>query len=105
MVGIDELIAHGRHVRENTQPAERIDTLVGADGICRHRWATHTVESVAAGNEIALYLLPPALQRERHAWAPLRQSFHRDVRRAVANITAAREHGFVQVLLDFGLTV
>jgi hypothetical protein len=54
MPGIDEFVMHRRDIRQDAQPAEGIDQLIGLKDVGGDRRAGDAVKPVAAGNEGAV---------------------------------------------------
>src|SRR6185312_11757560 len=52
VIGIDQLLAHRRGLRQDADPAERVDSLVLRDFRARHAAATDAVEAIAACDEV-----------------------------------------------------
>src|SRR6185312_1624777 len=67
MVGIDQLMADRRRLRQDAEPAERIDPLEGFDGLWLDAGAADAMKAVAAGNEIAVNLASDAILLVSHA--------------------------------------
>src|SRR5262249_10904157 len=57
MVGIHQLITHGRYVGHYPQPAEWIKPLVEGETILRHACAAHAMRAITAGDEVAAHFL------------------------------------------------
>src|SRR3984957_906674 len=53
MVGIDKFVADRWRLRQDSEPAERIDSLKGLDRRRLHAGAADAMESVATGDEVA----------------------------------------------------
>ncbi len=52
-IGVDQFLRCRRRFRQNTEPRERIDALVGGNDSFRHRWPADPVKTIAAGDEVA----------------------------------------------------
>jgi hypothetical protein len=61
VVGIDQLRADRRGFRQDAEPAERIDPLVGLDRRRLYAGAADAMKAVAAGDEVAFDLVADAV--------------------------------------------
>src|SRR6185437_13111179 len=67
MVGIDQLMADRRRLRQDAEPAERIDPLEGFDGLWLDAGAADAMKAVAARDEVATDLVGSAVLYVSHA--------------------------------------
>src|SRR6202022_2473778 len=105
MVGVDQFVRDRRRLRQDPEPAERIDPLKNLDRRRLHAGAADTVESVATGDEIAGNLVADAVLDVGYARTIGVEIVRLDVGRLVnrgETGSATRVH---QVERHFGLAV
>ena len=105
MVGVDQLVGERRNLGEDSQPAERIDALVRADGIGRHALPADAVEAVTAGDEVAVDVVGNAAAGERHARPVRVDAFDRDLLRLVEHRATRGSARIAQIARDLRLAI
>ena len=105
MVRIDKFLGDGRHVREDPEPAEGIDTFVLCDLVLGNAGARGAMIAVATGDEIALDLVPLAMVRVANARPAAVEIADGDVLRFPDEAAARGATRIGQVLLDLGLPI
>ena len=105
MERVDELVARGRRLGEDAQPAERIDPLVDCQHAGRNRRTADAVKSVAAGDEVAVDLVFGIAMPESDHRAGRVERADRHVLGLEVQRTRGRRPRFDQVVDDFVLPV
>ena len=105
VVDVDEFVGDRRRVRQQAQPAERVDLLVDRQRPLGHAGAADAVIAVAAGDEVAGKLARHAVLAPGQRGCGAVEVVQRDVRGLVDGAQSCRRARFHQVARDLGLAV
>src|SRR5262249_12485154 len=92
-------------IRQNAEPAQRIDPLVSADRARRHALAAYAVKAVAAGDEIAGDLVGLAVGAIAHTRRIAGNIVHAHALRRIDSRSARGGTSVHEIFGDFGLAV
>src|SRR6188768_1199823 len=90
MKAIDQLVVRRRRIRQDAEPAERIDAVIVLEQTGWKARPADAMEPIAAADEVASDLLRPALIAEAYFWL-VAVEMNAGVRNLEQNLPAVRE--------------